>query len=1634
MADAFRGLTIKLGADARPLNSAINSITKSAGQAQQQMNRLNKALKFNPANTKALASMVDLAGDKAMHSARQVQTLKTALDQAARESAELFKNSRYEGRDIVKMASDTKEVYAATQKLRSESTHYAAELQHIYDALKRSAIASKEFTKAKSWGTADKVVKALQRSLARGGDAADKAREKIHSLFKSMDSADGVFESFNIAAGDVEKLEAKLYDLRQAYAKAETDLKALNKVEGFRAIQNQIIAAEAELRQAAGEAARFKSELYALGGSSRVASAVTDVRRLDSALEGSMRSANELKQAFKSLPRNIEAAAVKAHAIADAEDTLKHKLEAARNVLREIESTPGFDKVAATTRNAWVAAEKAESAYADLDEQLKRNRANMERLADTARELKTNKPDGYKNELKRIGSEMREVYAESKKLKSSMGSVEDKMRSANLGKAFAEGRAEAVKLEAELAKLNFQKSIWSKLGGVGQSLRQFGYGMYSTLTPAIMMAGRYAIDAADQVDASYRNMRKTVNGTEEEFEHLKDAAIDFSRTHVTSADTMLEIEAMGGQLGIQVENLEAFAHTVSNLDIATDMDADTIAQDLGKMATVMGMSTEQYDKFGDSLVRLGNNMPAMESDIMTITTRFMGMGKVVGMSADQMLAWSAAATATGQKPEAAGSAMQRFISNMESAVMGSEEKLQKWANVAGMSADEFKHKFETDASGAMYTFVEGLGRMQKSGDSVNQVLKDLGINNVRDKQLLEGLANQMANATDETNVLRDALKMSADAWNGVPTNIGGKLEEAGDAAREAQKKSEGFSGALAMMKNNATALAVELGDGAAPWIRDLGSLFQDLTGFVKGLSPEMKQAAVGVAGLLAVAGPANVALGTMSSMFGHVYNGVKAVQGILTGWTAKLNSMTVSTERGMKANLGLQKALSFASSGKGIAALAAVSAVAGIVATSVQQAMEAQQRYKKATEGVAEATSKSLDVMSASKRIVDDTGYSFKSSAKSADEIIQAQGELVDRMNERADASAKEISTLSRAEEAFDRYLGKVGLTVSEQQKLKSAVELLNDQYGQQYKIVDLANGKIADEKGILLENADAVRQYIEQKKQQAKVDAIAANYADAEVALGDSAAAFANARKELKAYQDQWMQGPVDEYALDDQGRNILQHSSDLAAAVKTTGEAMAVDAQAVDRYSDQLDNMGDSADHAGTSLLDLASRQSTLQSYFGSDADALGAFVGELQKCGVTTEDFYNISATKWSEILSKWDESGTGMADVLKSVGIEIRSLQEQFNAEMGGDAFDQMCQAIGQDAGQLAQALSNAGVSAQMMAQTGAEAFQNLYETSGQNIDLTVQKLLALDQAHINPKELHVEDGQLVSAQGNLIDFDNFKIGDKVYRVTAEGIQEVYQQAEEVQQVTEDVDGSEANTQFSEDGAEEVVDSANQVALAAAEAGYSEVNVTFNTNAGEAISQMDGVNSYSFAPKELQINGNYDEARGRLDELNGYSLGSKSIYVGVTGGALGTLWAISAAVYSLPSYREIRINTVKTTEEHASGGIWPSGIAVPRHMAGGMLNGIVRSATLTSAGIVGEAGAEAVMSMGRRSSIVPLSNKRYVRPFARAVASEMGGGRSVVNNINVVLDYKAGDSANDMARAVERELRGMSLMEG
>jgi hypothetical protein len=108
----------------------------------------------------------------------------------------------------------------------------------------------------------------------------------------------------------------------------------------------------------------------------------------------------------------------------------------------------------------------------------------------------------------------------------------------------------------------------------------------------------------------------------------------------------------------------------------------------------------------------------------------------------------------GVEAEAGGTAVQKVLISMNTAVAQSNSDLAKFAEAAGMGAGEFAAAWKDDAGGAFASFVEGIGR---AGDDAVTVLEDLGLNNQR---LLRAFLS-LGNAGD---LLRESIDLGNTAW------------------------------------------------------------------------------------------------------------------------------------------------------------------------------------------------------------------------------------------------------------------------------------------------------------------------------------------------------------------------------------------------------------------------------------------------------------------------------------------------------------------------------------------------------------------------------------------------------------------------------------------------------------------------------------------------------------------------------------------------------------------------------------------------------------------------------------------------------------------------------------------------------
>ena len=1710
MGDAFRGLTIRLGADARPLQSAISSITRSASAATKQFNAMNKALKLNPNNVAAMQARLDLVEDKAMLTARAAAKITTAMNQASQSTLKFSQRSGLGAKNLKEMAADTKRVYAANEKLHAGFTHVNADLQQIYDAMKLFVLESSKFEKIDSFKKANNFINALRRNLDDTGEKGKKVRRIFESIVKSTGMMTNVGQLFgfekDFQAGN--KLYSILKKLQGAQKDYQNDLEAMNKVEGFRAMKTQLIAYEAELRQAAAQAARFSAELHSLGTGGRLASAIGEIRLLDNATEQSVAHARQIAEAYRAVPQSVEMAKMKIASETAALKTLDAQLDSIKHALAEIKRDPAFDVQAAKARDAYTSAVKIENEYTELKSKILMAEGALERLNEEFEEMGHDKTKKSSEEFVKLKAQIDKDNAALNKMKAELASLDDKHATASLIMRFKQLESEEAGVIAKTAMLRQEISSLQHLAG---NLRTMGYGLYSTVTPAILIASRYAIQSANDVDAAYRNMRKTVNGTEEEFEHLRTAALAFGRTHVTSADKILEIEAIGGQLSIAAKNLEAFSEVVSNLDIATNLDTETISQNLGQLSNIMKDMNQDIESgpgsleaFSDALVRLGNNSAAQEDKIMAVMMRIASMGTISGMATPDLLALATATAATGQGAEAAGTALSRTFSNIESAVGKGGDKLEKFAEVSGMSAKEFADAWNNRPMEAFTAFINGLKRIDETGGSVANTLTELSINGVRQRQTLMGL-------TTTTDVLTNSLVMSNNAWNGVGDTWG----DAGDAAREASRKAEGFSGQLQIMKNAAQELGVTLLDGTVPMLKGMTNAFQAISAAVAGMPDFGKSIVIKLAAATAAVGPLLVAFGALVDGAHKVGAAIETFKGMLTMRTASRTFITdvnadlaknsaalKSANTALKANQAAINSVATAQN-KSIAQTAASSAtlkkyeaamrstnasitsnitaleadraaleadkaafeaaakgagtfrtamkaigatvgfmaileVLGMVVSAIGEAVDKAKKFDQATRGLASTSAEFSRAARDVESGVDGQSSALNNASSAAEfyadavnDAIEGNIRLSDTIKENKASADSATAVAEHYAEEIMRLNGNCENNAENLALLKTNLEGFNQAAGTSITIIDEKTGKLSVENDVIEKNCELLKKQAYAEAAKKNAEAATENYAKQQ-------AAYNALLEERNQIEEKWEKKKQEKGYLSD--LDIGARSGELTKvnnALKEMRPTLAEAKKASEDMWSEFNRSSTDAKKSAKSAADLIKEAGGKLVQLGEDADEAS---DELQQLEESVEDLcdrypefaslFNDAGLSVEEFSGLLNEMGLSMQDVIQGVEEMAEKVSDGFNrielnSEMSLQKYMENLQhnkevtaAWGDNLKELYNRSADETYRAWIreMAEAGPEYANVVAEMVNQDTETLMQEAWAWQDA----KE-HGVDAYL-DAVGVTSDQAQKRISDM---------------ARGIDRILENLDGKSVEYEV-DDGGTITLNMEKLQDLDRENLATKLLMVTDDGTVLDMSKKCKALNFVKIGDKRFYVTDDgtvYDEY-GKVRDLSNEI---RSLPVTFTTMFLGDTSGLSRAVRDANNMISSVSRGVSTffSGMMASGAIIPNQAirAIPRHADGG-LNGIVTRATLTNVGWVGEAGDEALLHMRNAGgAIIPLSNRQHVRPFARAVAAEMGGASSKPNvTYNITLDYKAGDDANKIVRDLGFALRTSAMMEG
>tara|TARA_B100000902_G_scaffold339192_1_gene341256 strand:+ start:9789 stop:16949 length:7161 start_codon:yes stop_codon:yes gene_type:complete len=371
--------------------------------------------------------------------------------------------------------------------------------------------------------------------------------------------------------------------------------------------------------------------------------------------------------------------------------------------------------------------------------------------------------------------------------------------------------------------------------------------IFMTTGAGIVAAFGAGAMAAASFEEQFVRVKKTLDikgetaQIEKSFDNIGKKLRDLTKQSPVTTDAITEIASVGGQLGVAASDIVAFTNTIQKLTVATNLSAENASMAMSRLQEITGSTVDELDNLGSSLVALGNNFAAQESEIvnaaMQIATSTAQIQGEMNNAAVDALAFSTALRAIGQPSQAGATAIVRLMSELSEAMAQGGDNLKLFAQVARMSVPAFEELYSLDSSQAVAAFIKGLDDTSSVGLTNITVLQKLGLGQVRTQKAILALAK--ANDT-----LYNALETANVAYR-----------ENNALTEEAERRYETLFSELAKGKNILKAEFIDFGldklDGAKKIVKDLNNILFITTRTALNLADNFTRTIIPVMGIVA---------------------------------------------------------------------------------------------------------------------------------------------------------------------------------------------------------------------------------------------------------------------------------------------------------------------------------------------------------------------------------------------------------------------------------------------------------------------------------------------------------------------------------------------------------------------------------------------------------------------------------------------------------------------------------------------------------------------------------------------------------------------------------------------------------------
>ena len=373
------------------------------------------------------------------------------------------------------------------------------------------------------------------------------------------------------------------------------------------------------------------------------------------------------------------------------------------------------------------------------------------------------------------------------------------MASASRGKEYSL----AVKIAGSVAS-SFNSAMGAaenRISGLGQIAKQAA--AIASAAWGALKIGEFVTDsvqAAVDFESAMADVAKVVDGLRDEngnltdtYYAMSDSIVQMSKNIPMAAEDLAAITASAGTAGIAAEELTTFTETAAKMGVAFDTTAEQAGDWMAKWRTSFTMSQEEVTALADQINYLSNNSASTASEISTIVTAVGPLGDVAGISAAQIAALGSTMVGVGVQQDVAATGIRKLATTMvagSSATKAQATVLQQ----LGLDATEMAERMQTDAEGAILTFLEAVSKLPEAEQAA-------ALKNYFGQESVGAIAPLLTNL----DVLRERFEMVADA------QLYAGSMDAEYAARAATTANN-----IQLYENRIAALKIQIGDYLLP--------------------------------------------------------------------------------------------------------------------------------------------------------------------------------------------------------------------------------------------------------------------------------------------------------------------------------------------------------------------------------------------------------------------------------------------------------------------------------------------------------------------------------------------------------------------------------------------------------------------------------------------------------------------------------------------------------------------------------------------------------------------------------------------------------------------------------------------------